>query len=155
MSGLPAKPSSCSTAISTGTPWQSQPARRGRRGAARRLVRAAGVERRGAGALDVGLAGEAELLLDGDLHWQAVAVPAGPAGHVPALHRLEAGEDVLERPRLDVVGAGAAVGGRRALVEHPLRTALGGLQRPGEDVGVLPAPQHVLLEPGPADLGGA
>ena len=29
MSGLPAKPSSFSTAISTGRPWQSQPARRG------------------------------------------------------------------------------------------------------------------------------
>src|SRR5919205_826954 len=29
MSGLPAKPSSCSTAISTGRPWQSHPARRG------------------------------------------------------------------------------------------------------------------------------
>src|SRR3712207_9226889 len=65
------------------------------------------VELRDAVALDVGLAGEPELLLDGDLDGQAVAVPAGPAGHVPALHGLEAGEDVLERPRLDVVGAGA------------------------------------------------
>src|SRR3712207_456164 len=73
---------------------------------------AAGVELGDAVALDVGLAGEAELLLDGDLDRQAVAVPAGAAGHVPALHRLEAREDVLERARLDVVGARAAVGGR-------------------------------------------
>src|SRR3712207_9387816 len=38
---------------------------------------AAGVELGDAVALDVGLAGEAELLLDGDLHRQAVTVPAG------------------------------------------------------------------------------
>ncbi len=75
MSCLPVKPSSFSTASSTGRPWQSQPARR---------------------------------------------------GHVPALHGLEAREQVLEDPGLDVVHAGLAVGGRRALVEHP-RLAAGGL----------------------------
>jgi hypothetical protein len=66
-----------------------------------------------------GLAGEAELLLDRELDRQAVAVPAGLALDVVALHRLVAREDVLEHARLDVVGAGHAVGGRRALVEGP------------------------------------
>ena len=80
---------------------------------------AAGVELGDAVRLDVGLAGEAELLLDGELDRQAVAVPAGLAVDLVALHRLEAREDVLERPRLDVVGAGAAVRGGRALEEGP------------------------------------
>ena len=65
---------------------------------------------------------------------QAVAVPAGLAGHVVAAHGAEAGEDVLEDAGLDVVGAGHAVGGRRALVEHPLGAALGLLQALGEDL---------------------
>ena len=81
--------------------------------------------------LDVLLAGEAQLLLDRQLDRQAVAVPAGLAGHVVALHGLEAREDVLEDAGLDVVGAGHAVGGRRALVEDPLGPALGLLQRNG------------------------
>ena len=82
---------------------------------------APGVELGDAVRLDVLLAGEAELLLDGELDRQAVAVPAGLARDVVALHRLEAREDVLEDPRLDVVGARHAVGGRRALVEDPRR----------------------------------
>ena len=59
------------------------------------------------------LAGEAELLLDRELDRQAVAVPAGLAGDVVALHGLEPREDVLEDAGLDVVGAGLplAVGG--------------------------------------------
>jgi hypothetical protein len=115
---------------------------------------AAGVELGDAVALDVGLAGEAELLLDRDLDRQAVAVPAGAAGHVPALHGLEAGEDVLERARLDVVRARAAVGGRRPLVEVPLRPVGGGLQRAGEDLVGLPATQDLLLQGGQVDLRG-
>ena len=90
---------------------------------------AACVELRDAVALDVGLAREPELLLDGDLDGQAVAVPARAAGDVVTLHGLEAGEDVLEGAGLDVVGARAAVGGRRSLVEHPLRPAGRALQR--------------------------
>ena len=66
-----------------------------------------------------------ELLLDGELDRQAVAVPAGLAGDVVALHRPVAREDVLEDPRLDVVRAGHAVGRRRALVEDPERAVLG------------------------------
>ena len=95
---------------------------------------ALGVELGDAVRLDVLLAGEAELLLDGELDGQAVAVPAGLAGHVVAVHRPEAREDVLEDAGLDVVGAGHAVGGRRALVEDPLGAALGLLQALGEDL---------------------
>ena len=49
--------------------------------------------------LDLLLVVDAELLLDGDLDRQAVAVPAALAlDEVPA-HRLEAREDVLEDAR--------------------------------------------------------
>ena len=64
---------------------------------AQHRLAAARVELRDAVGLDVALAGEAELLLDGDLDRQAVAVPAGLAGDVVALHRPVAREDVLER----------------------------------------------------------
>src|SRR3954462_3818260 len=114
MSGLPANPSSCSTAISTvgpGNPSRPAPGRAG-------------------------------------------AAPAGPPRDVPALHRLEAGEDVLEGPGLDVVGARPAVGGGRPLVEDPLRLAGGGLQGPGEDLVGLPPLQDLLFEGGQFDLRG-
>ena len=69
---------------------------------------ALGVELGDAVALDVVLGLEAELLLDGDLDRQAVAVPAALALDVAAAHRLVAREDVLERAGEDVVGARAA-----------------------------------------------
>lgn len=103
MSFLPLKPSSFSTAISTGRPWQSQ---------------------------------------------------LGLAGHVVAAHGAEAGEDVLEDACLDVVGARHAVGGGRALVEHPLGAALGLLQGLGEDLLFAPEVEHGVLERGQVDLGG-
>ena len=53
------------------------------------------------------LVGEAQLLLDLDLHRQAVAVPAALAGDVVAPHGLEAGEEVLEHPGPHVVQARA------------------------------------------------
>jgi hypothetical protein len=115
---------------------------------------AAGVELGDAVPLDVGLPGEAELLLHGDLDRQAVAVPAGAPGHVPALHGLEAGEDVLERAGLDVVRAGTAVGRGRPLVEVPLRLARRTLQRAGEDLVGLPPPQDLLFQSGQVDLRG-
>ncbi len=90
---------------------------------------ALGVELRDAVRLDVILAGEAELLLDRELHGEAVAVPARLALDVVAAHRLEAGEDVLEDPGLDVVGAGHPVRGGRALVERPARTVGGEVER--------------------------
>ena len=115
---------------------------------------ALGVELGDAVRLDVLLAGEAELLLDRQLDREAVAVPAGLAGHVVAAHGAEAGEDVLEDARLDVVGAGHAVGGGRALVEHPLGAALGLLQALGEDLLLAPEVEHGVLERGQVDLGG-
>ncbi len=115
---------------------------------------ALGVELGDAVRLDVLLAGEAELLLDGELHREAVTVPAGLAGHVVAAHGPEAGEDVLEDARLDVVGAGHAVGGGRTLVEHPLRASLGLLQALGEDLLLVPELEHRVLKGGQVDLGG-
>ena len=112
------------------------------------------VELRDAVALDVGLAGEAELLLDGELDGQAVAVPAGATRHVVPAHRLEAREEVLERPRLDVVGAGLAVGRRRALVEDPRLTARGALEAATEHVALGPAGQHLALDGGQVHARG-
>ena len=106
---------------------------------------APGVELGDAVGLDVGLAGEAQLLLDGDLHRQPVAVPAGLAGDVVALHRPVAGEDVLEDPRLDVMGAGQAVGRRGTLVERPLWPAFAQLERSSEGVVLAPERQDLPL----------
>ena len=80
---------------------------------------AAPVELGDAVRLDLVLGGEPELLLDLELDGQAVAVPAALAGHLAAAHGLEAGVEVLEHPGPDVVQAGPAVGGGRALVEDP------------------------------------
>ena len=93
---------------------------------------------------DLLLAGEAEALLDLDLHRQPVGVPAGLAGHVVALHGAEAGEEVLGHPRRDVADVGHVVGGRRAFVEDELA--------PGGGLG------HGLLEDlafGPASRGSS
>ena len=99
------------------------------------------------------LAGEAELLLHGELDGQAVAVPAGLAGDVVALHRLEPGEHVLEDAGLDVVGAGHAVGGGRALVERPGAAGRGCVERPLEDLFPRQNVEHLVLERGKVDLG--
>src|SRR5699024_852147 len=103
--------------------------------------------------LDVALAGEAELLLDGELHRQAVAVPAGLAVDPPALHGAEPREHVLEHPGLDVVRAGVAVGGRRPFVEGP-RLTVGGLP-PGLGEGVVGRPEleDLPIDGGQVDLG--
>ncbi len=112
------------------------------------------VEGRHAVRLDVLLAGEAQLLLHGQLHGQAVAVPAGAPRDRAAAHRLEPREEVLEDAGLDVVRAGVAVGGRRPLVEDPRLAARGLLQAALEDPVVAPAGEHVVLERGQVDLGG-
>ncbi len=114
---------------------------------------ALGVELRDAVLLDVGLAGEAELLLDGELDGQAVAVPAGLPLDQVALHRLEPREDVLEDAGLDVVGAGAAVRGRRALVERPARAVAGAVQGLVEGLVLPPEVEHLVLEGGEVHLG--
>ena len=103
-------------------------------------------------ALDVVLRLEAELLLDRDLDRQAVRVPAGLALDVVPGHRLVAREDVLEDAREHVVRAGAAVRGRRALVEHERRAALAVAQRRPEHVALAPAREHLLLQRGEGDV---
>ncbi len=114
---------------------------------------AAGVELGDAEGLDLVLVGEAQLLLDLDLHREPVAVPAALAGDVVAPHGLEAGEEVLEHPGPHVVEAGLAVGGGRALVEDPRRRPLAQrLDLLGQRV--LPPPgQHSLLERDQVQLG--
>ena len=115
---------------------------------------AAGVELRHPEVLDVALAREPELLLHGELDGQAVAVPAGLAGDVVALHRPVAREDVLEDPGLDVVGAGHAVGCRRAFVEDPERAAPGGLDAAREDVALAPQREDLAVDRREVDLRG-
>ncbi|GAA3106643.1 hypothetical protein GCM10020254_60690 [Streptomyces goshikiensis] len=115
---------------------------------------ALGVELGDAVRLDVLLAVEAQFLLDGELDGQAVAVPAGLAGHVVAAHGAEPGEDVLEDAGLDVVRAGHAVRGRRALVEDPLGAALGLLQGLGEGLALAPEVEDGVLKGRQVDLGG-
>jgi len=110
------------------------------------------VERLDAVLLDLALVVEAQLGLDGELDGQAVAVPAAAPVDAVALHRLEAREDVLERAGLDVVRAGRAVGGGRALVEVPVRAVCGGLPRLGEDVAFVPQRQHAPVERGQVEL---
>ncbi len=115
---------------------------------------ALGVEFGDAVRLDVLLAVEAQLLLDGQFDRQAVAVPAGLAADVVAAHRAEAGEDVLEDAGLDVVGAGHAVGGRRTFVEDPFGPSLGLLEGTGEDLLFPPEVEHRVLKGGQVYLGG-
>ncbi len=97
---------------------------------------------------------DAELLLDGDLDRQAVAVPAALAVGVEPAHRLVAREDVLEDAGQDVVGAGPAVGGRRALVEDVRRRALAALEGLVVDVQLAPALEDLLLELREGDVLG-
>src|SRR5690606_30826260 len=120
--------------------------------AAHRLA-AALVERLDAVGLDLGLAVEPELLLDLELHRQAVAVPAALAGHVAPPHRLEAGEDVLEDAGPHVVEAGPAVGGRGPLVEDPGLRALAEAGRLLDDAALPPAGEDAVLEGRQVEVG--
>ena len=94
-------------------------------------------------AFDLALVEYPEFLLDFVLDRQAVGVPTGLARAVIAPHVLEARKDVLERAREDMVDAGLAVGGRRALVpdiQRPiLALLLGGVEH------VMLAPQREYL----------
>ena len=125
-----------------------------RRDVAQRGLLARRVELRDAVLLDVALAREAELLLHRELDREAVAVPAGATRDAVAPHRLEPREEVLERPGLDVVGAGPAVGRRRPLVEDPRLTARGALEAATEHVAVGPAGQHLALDGGQVHARG-
>ncbi|MPM31283.1 hypothetical protein SDC9_77838 [bioreactor metagenome] len=110
------------------------------------------VERLDAVLLDLRLAVDAEFLLDGQLDGQAVAVPAGLALDVVALHGPEPREDVLEDARLDVMRAGHAVGGRRALEEGPALPAPGALLGAGEHVVRGPEVEDAVFGRGQVDL---
>ena len=96
--------------------------------------------------LDLGLRGDAQLLFDGDLDREAVAVPSALSLDAEPAHRLKARVDVLEHTREDVVGARRPVRGRRALVEDPLLGSLAQLERALEHVALAPAGEHVDLE---------
>ena len=112
------------------------------------------VELRDAVFLDLRLVLDPELLLDRDLHRQAVAVPAALAVGVEAAHRLVAREHVLEHAGQDVMRAGLAVGGRRALVEDVGRRALAALEGLVVDVQLTPALEDLLLELREGDVLG-
>src|SRR6266567_7857962 len=83
-----------------------------------------------------------------------MAVPPGLAGHMEPLHGLEPGEDVLEDPGLDVMHAGHAVSGRRALVEGPDRARGRPVQRAVEQLAVLPALEDLMFHRGQVDRRG-
>ncbi len=104
------------------------------------------VERLDAEFFDLGLAGEAQLLLDLDLDREAMAVPARLAGHVLAPHGVEPRVDVLEEPGPDVVDPGTPVGRRRALVEDPFLGTRPTAHALGEDVVGLPGRQHTVFQ---------
>jgi hypothetical protein len=72
---------------------------------------------------------------------------------VAALERAEAADQVLDRAPGDVVDAGPAVGGGRALEEHEGRAALGALQRALEQPLLLPARQELLLQRVGGEIG--
>ena len=76
------------------------------------------VELRDAQRLDLLLAADAELLLDLDLDRKAVRVPARLALDAESFHRAMAAEQILERPRKDVMDAGSAVCRRRTFKEY-------------------------------------
>src|SRR5690606_24425076 len=111
------------------------------------------VEASDAVLLDLLLVGEAEALLDGDLHRQTVGVPAALAGYAVALHGLEAGEQVLERAADDVVHARLSVGRRRALVEDPFALRRRAIDRTTEDVLLVPELDDLALQRGHVQVG--
>ena len=106
----------------------------------------AGIELGDAERLDVLLAVDAELLLDLDLHRQAVRVPARDAGDLAPLHRVEPADKVLDGAREDVMDAGPPVGGRRTLVEHERRPVRRRLERAAEEILRLPQLELPALE---------
>jgi hypothetical protein len=89
---------------------------------------------------------DAERLLDLDLDREAVAVPPALPRDVTAAHRVEAGVQVLERTRPNVVDAGTGVRGGGTFVEHPLRRALAPAQTLVEGVLRAPPLEHARFE---------
>ena len=120
---------------------------------AEHCLAAFGIELGDAERLDIGFAVEAELLLDGDLDGEPVAVPAALALDQVAAHGLEPREYILEDACLDMVGARRAVGGRRTFVEGPARCSGALAQGALERRVVAPLLQHLELDGGKVDVG--
>src|SRR5437773_5634091 len=89
--------------------------------------------------LDLLLAADAELLLDLDLDRKPVRVPSGLAGHAIAFHRAVPAEEILDRPREDVMDARPSVRGRRAFKEHERRSVRVLFERLAKETFLLPA----------------
>ena len=89
------------------------------------------------------LLGDAEFLLDAQLHGQSVGVPSGLAVHEVSLLRLVAADDVLDRAGHDVVDAGHAVCRGGTLVEYERGMALTGRDAFVERVACVPFAEHV------------
>ena len=91
------------------------------------------------------LLADADLFLDFQLHRKTVGVPAGLSGDLLALHRMVAGDHVLDDTRLDVPDVRLSVGGRRTIVEHVDRMTLILLYALLEDSVLLPELCHLVL----------
>jgi len=104
-------------------------------------------------ALDICLGVEAEILLDEVLDGQSVAIPAEASVHLVALHRLEAGNDVLDRAGHEVAEVGKSRGEGGAVVEHEFLLSLALRDRPEENVLGFPKADRLLFGFGEATLG--
>ena len=87
----------------------------------------------------------AELLLDGDLDRQAVAVPAGDVGRIEAGQVFRLDDDVLQDLVDRMAQVDRTVGVRRAVVQHKQRAALGVLAQLRVQALAFPAGQGVGL----------
>src|SRR5205085_1321910 len=97
--------------------------------------------------LDLALRVQPELLLYLDLDPEALAVVAVLVALVEAAERLVALEDVLQRPTPGVMDAHRVVGRDRPVDEAPASLAAVLLAQPLEGPLLLPALEHVALEP--------
>ena len=96
--------------------------------------------------LNVPLAGQPQLLLDAQLNGKAVGVPAALAQHLVALHRLVPAHHILEDSGQHMMNTGAAVGGRRPVVEHESRRAFPLRSGAPENVALLPVFQNTGIK---------
>src|SRR5688572_3673577 len=104
------------------------------------------IEALDADLLDLLFAADPQLLLDLDLHRQAMRVPPRLPEDAVSLHHAVATEEILDRAREHVMDTRLAVRRGWTLEEHEVLSTLTGLERAGEDVLLGPARQHFLLE---------
>ena len=95
---------------------------------------------------DLALAVDLERLLDLDLDGQPVRVPPRDARDRLPQHRVKATDQILERPREDVVDAGPAIRGRRSLKEDERRTVARGVADAGEQPLVFPRREQMFFQ---------